>query len=246
MSPASAAPAAGPVGAPVGAEAAGTKGMTAGQTPPSAPAATKSELSSPRNASFQARADVQQLKNIVEELKARNEQLVAALVGAGVPVPDAENRDSRADDPSHSGHVNQVRGLANRRKRGAAWATDDANGGTNEDGEARVTESHPKSESQTALIMSALRQTVPFNSLEESQQLLIANYMAPLTVADGEALTREGEEGDRAFLLESGKLNVRVGDEDRGNVQPGQIVGELALICKRSGCPPAHRVPPRC
>ncbi len=49
-------------------------------------------------------------------------------------------------------------------------------------------------------------------------------------VAEGETLVREGEEGSELFLLLDGVLEVTVGDRRLGDIGPGAIVGERAIV----------------
>jgi CRP-like cAMP-binding protein len=43
-------------------------------------------------------------------------------------------------------------------------------------------------------------------------------------------LLREGDAGDRAYLLESGELVADQGGREIGRVRPGGVVGEIALL----------------
>lgn len=50
------------------------------------------------------------------------------------------------------------------------------------------------------------------------------------TVAPGEVLFREGETGDVMFAIVEGTIHLSVNGRVVDEVQPGQIVGEMALI----------------
>src|ERR1700748_3079685 len=50
----------------------------------------------------------------------------------------------------------------------------------------------------------------------------------------GETIIREGEEGDTAFFIVSGMVNVAVGSGDKirtvGRLETGEVFGEMSLI----------------
>jgi CRP-like cAMP-binding protein len=50
------------------------------------------------------------------------------------------------------------------------------------------------------------------------------------TLAPGEVLFREGEQGDMMFAVVEGSLELGVGGRAVDSIGPGQIVGEMALI----------------
>lgn len=58
----------------------------------------------------------------------------------------------------------------------------------------------------------------------------VASRLVPLTVEAGEAIIREGEEGDRFYIVESGELEVRRDGRIVAERLPGDFVGEIALL----------------
>src|SRR5262245_28621730 len=50
------------------------------------------------------------------------------------------------------------------------------------------------------------------------------------TFSVGEALVREGEPGESMFVLESGQVAVKVGDEKLTDLFAGDFVGEMSLL----------------
>jgi MFS family permease len=58
----------------------------------------------------------------------------------------------------------------------------------------------------------------------------LASKLTPVTIAAREVLMREGETGDRAYLIESGTVRVTLRGREIGRLGPGDIVGEIALL----------------
>jgi MFS family permease len=58
----------------------------------------------------------------------------------------------------------------------------------------------------------------------------LATKLAPLEVAAGGVLLREGEIGDRAYLIERGEVIVSVAGREIARLGPGELVGEIALL----------------
>ena len=59
----------------------------------------------------------------------------------------------------------------------------------------------------------------------------LAERMERRVLAPGEAVLRQGEEGDRFYVLLAGVLNVRQASRgERGLLRPGDYFGEVALV----------------
>jgi signal-transduction protein with cAMP-binding, CBS, and nucleotidyltransferase domain len=58
----------------------------------------------------------------------------------------------------------------------------------------------------------------------------LARSLARVEVPAGETITREGEAGDRFFLVEAGELEVSVGGARVRTLGPGDGFGEIALL----------------
>ena len=58
----------------------------------------------------------------------------------------------------------------------------------------------------------------------------LATKLAPLEVAAGDVLLREGEQGDRAYVIERGSVRVSLEGREIGRLGPGDLVGEIALL----------------
>lgn len=53
---------------------------------------------------------------------------------------------------------------------------------------------------------------------------------SPVSLRDGEVLFREGETGERMYIVKSGELELRSGRRRLEVVGPGGLAGEMALI----------------
>lgn len=58
----------------------------------------------------------------------------------------------------------------------------------------------------------------------------LARHADEVTVAAGDVLLREGEMGDRMFVVVDGTLDVTVAGRRVGGLEPGSVVGELAAL----------------
>jgi CRP-like cAMP-binding protein len=58
----------------------------------------------------------------------------------------------------------------------------------------------------------------------------LAASLEPIEVATGTPVVREGEIGDRFYVVEDGRLSVTVGDQAGQTLGPGEFFGEIALL----------------
>ncbi len=75
----------------------------------------------------------------------------------------------------------------------------------------------------------------PDLAINEEDLSSLADLIVPVTAKDGEAIMREGEQGDSLYLIASGRLRIsrisETGEEiPVAELDPGAIVGELALL----------------
>ena len=82
--------------------------------------------------------------------------------------------------------------------------------------------------------LSLLRQVELFQGIDTAELQLIAEEMTEQSYDDGEVLFREGDPGDRLFILLSGAMNVYVERDGKvisyNRLQAGEFFGEMALI----------------
>ncbi len=93
-----------------------------------------------------------------------------------------------------------------------------------------------KTEEQYKRILDKVTQSFLFNSLDDKDLNTVINAMEEKKFQPGEAVIRQGENGDVLYLIEQGKLDCfkifRKGEEPTylKTYQPGEAFGELALL----------------
>jgi predicted MFS family arabinose efflux permease len=75
-----------------------------------------------------------------------------------------------------------------------------------------------------------LRAVPLFAPLEPKSLELIAQQMVRVEVAASEVLIHEGDEGDRFYVIESGRLTATFQDQVLSQMGPGDPFGEIALL----------------
>jgi D-lactate dehydrogenase len=88
--------------------------------------------------------------------------------------------------------------------------------------------------SETSLI-PMLRKLRVFSTLDDDMLNLLGDKLQPLLLANGDILCREGEPGDRLYLIETGEVAVTKQNDDGDEVEVarlrnGDIAGELSLF----------------
>ena len=82
-----------------------------------------------------------------------------------------------------------------------------------------------------------LRQVPLFSGVAPAKLKLLAFTSDRVTYAPGQLLFRQGDVGDAAYVVLSGKAEVMVdspaGQIKVAEVDPNSIVGEIAILCKR-------------
>jgi CRP/FNR family transcriptional regulator, cyclic AMP receptor protein len=69
-----------------------------------------------------------------------------------------------------------------------------------------------------------------FRGLPESAMEAVAGLASETHFADGETVTREGDEGDAFFVVVDGRLDVTRNGMTLRELGPGDFLGEIALI----------------
>ena len=69
-----------------------------------------------------------------------------------------------------------------------------------------------------------------FAELPEEELDAVAASADEVEFAEGQAITREGDLGHCLYVVESGAANVLAHDQVIGEVGPGDVVGELAVL----------------
>jgi MFS family permease len=78
--------------------------------------------------------------------------------------------------------------------------------------------------------VALLRSVTMFELLDQPRLERIATSMIPMHFRAGQAFIREGEEGDRFYLIGEGEATVRSHGRELATVGRGNYVGEIALL----------------
>lgn len=83
--------------------------------------------------------------------------------------------------------------------------------------------------------VQALRKVPLFSSIDPGKLRLLAFISQRVTFRDGEILCSQGDAGEDAFIILSGKADVlvKVGESDRkvAEIKENELVGEIAVLC---------------
>jgi CRP-like cAMP-binding protein len=85
-----------------------------------------------------------------------------------------------------------------------------------------------------AVLARELRRVPLFRDLPQADILAVFDCLSEVEVGAGEVLCRRGDAGDRAYILERGELEARLGLGPQGvalrRLGPGDVVGEMSLV----------------
>lgn len=81
-----------------------------------------------------------------------------------------------------------------------------------------------------ATAVEALRDLAFFEGFTDAQLGRVAELATEVEVAAGEVLIDQGRVGQECFVVVDGTAGVFVGDEHVVSVEPGTMVGEMALV----------------
>ncbi len=83
--------------------------------------------------------------------------------------------------------------------------------------------------------MDLLRSVPIFAGIEPSRLKLIAFTADSIAYRAGQALVRQGQPGDAAYVLVEGEAEVSIGTESGeyvvATLGPGDVVGEISILC---------------
>jgi uncharacterized protein YaiE (UPF0345 family) len=68
----------------------------------------------------------------------------------------------------------------------------------------------PKTEEEVALIAGAIKSNFLFQHLSPAQRMTVIAGMRRLSVGEGEWIIRQGDDGDKFYIVDSGRFEVRV------------------------------------
>jgi CRP-like cAMP-binding protein len=75
-----------------------------------------------------------------------------------------------------------------------------------------------------------LKKASPFARLSTERIRRLTAQLVPLRVTAGATVVREGDEGDRFYLIRSGRFEVLQGSRSMSELGPGEVFGEIALL----------------
>jgi CRP-like cAMP-binding protein len=81
-----------------------------------------------------------------------------------------------------------------------------------------------------AEVVDHLRAVPLFQGLSDRALASVASLAAERSFADGDALTREGDDGDAFYAVTAGRVAVTRGGRGVAELGPGDFLGEISLI----------------
>ncbi|XP_030622482.1 cGMP-dependent protein kinase 1 [Chanos chanos] len=91
-------------------------------------------------------------------------------------------------------------------------------------------DSHSKSLESQRLIETALLESECVRYMGRGQVQALVDSAYSVTLGQGACLVQEGEEGSQAYVIEEGKMKVSRAGQRLQTVEPGRLLGELALF----------------
>ncbi|XP_059161439.1 cAMP-dependent protein kinase type II regulatory subunit-like isoform X2 [Physella acuta] len=93
---------------------------------------------------------------------------------------------------------------------------------------------HPKSDDQRKRLQDAIKNILLFRSLDQEQMQEVLDAMFEKEVTPGQEIIRQGDDGDNFYVIDSGKYDIYVGEENKkkvvGHYNNEGFFGELALM----------------
>jgi CRP-like cAMP-binding protein/GNAT superfamily N-acetyltransferase len=80
------------------------------------------------------------------------------------------------------------------------------------------------------VVAEAARATDLFRGLDEGDMYHLARLGRLTRIGQADRLIRQGEAGDRLFIVVSGAMQALIGGKEVGRIGPGETVGEMALL----------------
>lgn len=89
---------------------------------------------------------------------------------------------------------------------------------------------HPKSAGSKQLIRDAVQKNDFLRQLAKEQVIELVECMFEMRARAGQWIIQEGEPGDRLFVVAEGQLQVSREGQALGVINPGVVMGELAIL----------------
>lgn len=81
--------------------------------------------------------------------------------------------------------------------------------------------------------LEMLRKSSLFEGFKSKDLLPLVDYLQVIEVAEGQRVFRAGDPGDSLFLVREGKVGIYVGEERIDEREPGDSIGETAVLTRR-------------
>jgi len=78
--------------------------------------------------------------------------------------------------------------------------------------------------------LSMLRQIPIFEQFEGLELKMLAKRLEKIETPSGQAVFQQGESGDSFYIIEAGKVNVQIDEQERAALSVGEYFGEMALL----------------
>lgn len=83
----------------------------------------------------------------------------------------------------------------------------------------------PKTEAEKQVILSAMRTNFVFQHLNTTQRAAVVDVMKPIHVVEGEWIIRQGDAGDKLYVVDTGRYEVRVKTHDASSNSSDHVYG---------------------
>eukprot|EP00930_Biecheleria_cincta_P032186 TRINITY_DN2233_c0_g1_i2.p1 TRINITY_DN2233_c0_g1~~TRINITY_DN2233_c0_g1_i2.p1 ORF type:complete len:421 (+),score=123.09 TRINITY_DN2233_c0_g1_i2:57-1265(+) len=171
-----------------------------------------------------------EISTLQEEIKVLSGK---ATGGHGGGVPEDDDKDSDSEDEVDEGDDEPPPPSSYLKKGPRASVSAEVYGDFNQK-KAFEPPVYPKSDEKAERIKHVMNKSFLFNTLDRQNFSVILQAFQEKTIAAGERIIQEGDDGDCMFLIESGAFDCKkiIGGEEKVVKKCGQgdVFGELALL----------------
>lgn len=87
-----------------------------------------------------------------------------------------------------------------------------------------------KTPAEGARILEILSENVLFSHLDAGQKSTVAGAMFEVAHAEGDVIIQQGDDGDNFYMIDTGTVDVYLGEERKHSLGRGDSFGELAIM----------------
>jgi len=88
----------------------------------------------------------------------------------------------------------------------------------------------PKTEEESDWLLGCIKNNLLFQNMTQAQKSILVEYMYLETIEENTTLIKEGEEGDKFYVVKKGNFNITIEDKHINTCGKGECTGDLALI----------------